>query len=160
MNEYTTLSTTEIEQSLSHSGFLEILAAFFLVILIGALIGYVIGSLIYMRVATKAGQTNPWIAWLPFGYAVIAMKLRNKPWYYGLGIILLVPLNFMGFELLYFIGVIAWFIYLDSGILQAFGRDKALAYLHLIPLIGSLIVMILIAVIAFGEAEYKGIDTI
>lgn len=111
---------------------------------------YVFRAIVYMKIGKKAGLSNTWISFLPLGEGIIAVSMRG--WFWAIG---LVPLlfSFVGYEALVSLLFLGWCIFVDSIVLEEFGENPMIAALHLIPGIGSLIVFIKIASLAFGPAE-------
>lgn len=142
---------------------LFVMLGFLLVILLFiAVVGYIVSAITYMTLAKKAGLSSPWIAWLPYGYAFIGVGLAKLEWFYalvpiGLSIINVYNTNLF-ISILVLIGILSWVIFIDRKILEAFGQNPDLAFIHLVPLVGSLIVFVIIMTIAFGDAQYNKND--
>lgn len=160
MNEelYTTMGV------MNSSGFLEgifaFLMGFILIFLFALLIGYIISSIMYMRLAEKAGLDNKYLAWIPpYGPNILVLKMSGQstllvlfPLLMSLSLILFSDSTFITAVCL--LGQLVWVIFMDMKLLEIFGKSKYLALFHLCGL--SIVVLIIKLVIAFGQAEYKG----
>lgn len=133
-------------------------ATFFLVfvIIIGA--AYVAQGITYMNLARKAGVKDAWLAWVPFGVHYINVKIAKLETMYmfiPIGLAMLMGFDFDGrVSLMAAIGVLVWFIVIDGKVLEAFGKDKNLSLLHLVPGIGSIIVFVILMGTALNDSKY------
>lgn len=136
-----------------------ILVIALIIFVIGLIIAYVISGLTYSKLAKKAGLPNPWLAWIPLGNVYLILQMTKLPiWLIAVPVANVLFVNSMGFEdptqllvvFIYFVVTIIW----DNKLLEAFGENKSLAFLHLVPGIGSLIVLIIIMKMAFGSNQY------
>lgn len=126
---------------------------FFFIIL--AVAAYVLNGLIYTRLGKKAGVKNWGWAWVPYGSWYVGAKVGKLPDYIWITpIALSLGVELVGdLALLVWIGILAYTIYNDKKIMDRFGNNGNLAFLHLIPLIGSIIVLVMIATLAFGDKK-------
>jgi uncharacterized membrane protein YhaH (DUF805 family) len=134
-------------------GLIALLMAFFLVFLIISLVVYIVSSLIYMKIAKKAGYPSPGLAWIPVvGPALIASKIAQMHWW---PILLLIGfiIHIIGpvFTFVFAIFMLIW----TWKVFKAFGKPGWLVLLTVIPLI-NLIPTIMLLVIAFGSSTYTG----
>jgi hypothetical protein len=135
---------------------LALLAGFLLFFVIIFVIIYVVGALVFMKLGQKAGVANSWVAWVPFGQWYVQAAVAGLPsliWLAPIGIAF--ASNFTeGFvALLFSLLLLAYIIFVDMKIFARFGENPKLAFLHFIPVIGSLIVFIKMAILAFGNAQ-------
>lgn len=82
------------------SGFAAFIAIYLIIIVVVSAIGYVIGSLLMMKIFEKFGITEKWRAWVPVYNTMIFVKLGDlSPWLvlYCLGGTLLLSWIYIGF---------------------------------------------------------------
>lgn len=129
-----------------------ILAFMFVFLLIGA-VAYVLNGLVYTKLAKKVGVQNWGWAWAPYGSWYIGAKvgqLRDYLWIAPIAMSL-IAFSISDLAFLMWVGIIGYIIYNDKNILERFGGNGNLAFLHLVPGVGSIIVFVMIAAIAFGD---------
>ncbi len=129
---------------------------FILVILVIGAIGYIVNALVYMKLGEKCNVDNYWVAWIPYGSYYIGTKVGKLDIKFFIATIIASIATFStedGISVIFSLILIGLIIYIDRSILERFGKNKNLAFLHLILGIGSLIVFIIIATLAFGAAK-------
>lgn len=123
-------------------------------LLISIFAGYIISSFFFMKIFEKAGVQGKWRAWVPIYNTLIAAKLGDvSPWAYlivlvGASVLSNIPVIGFVFGLVAVAAgvVVAWRIGLK------FGKDWPLLLLWLIPGIGTLIWL---GILAFGSARWN-----
>lgn len=138
------------------SDLLAVFAAFIMVFIFIALVFYVIGGLVYMSLGNKAGVQNAWLVWIPFGSWYVKASIAQAPSFVWLApIALAVGSNMMDGVASFILSVVllVYIVWIDMKIFARFGENPKLAFLHFIPVIGSLIVFIKFAILAFGNAQ-------
>lgn len=84
------------------AGYLGLLFAYFFVILLIAVAGYVLVSLFYMKIFQKAGVQGNWRAWVPVYNSMIFFKLGDlSPWLVLYGIAGAALLSWIGIGFLF-----------------------------------------------------------
>lgn len=123
-------------------------------LLISIFAGYIISSFFLMKIFEKAGVQGKWRAWVPIYNTLVAAKLGDvSPWAYlivvvGASVLSNIPVIGFVFGLVAVAAsiVVAWRIGLK------FGKDWPLLLLWLIPGIGTLIWL---GILAFGSARWN-----
>jgi hypothetical protein len=123
-------------------------------LLISIFAGYIISSFFFMKIFEKAGVQGKWRAWVPIYNTLVAAKLGDvSPWAYlivvvGASVLSNIPVIGFVFGLVALAAsvVVAWRIGLK------FGKDWPLLLLWLIPGIGTLIWL---GILAFGSARWN-----
>nr|WP_154921275.1 large exoprotein [Microbacterium testaceum] len=123
-------------------------------LLISLFAGYIISSFFLMKIFEKAGVQGKWRAWVPIYNALVAAKLGDvSPWAYlivvvGASVLSNIPVIGFVFGLVAVAAsvVVAWRIGLK------FGKDWPLLLLWLIPGVGTLIWL---GILAFGSARWN-----
>lgn len=124
------------------------------ILLISIFAGYIISSFFLMKIFEKAGVQGKWRAWVPIYNTLVAAKLGDvSPWAYlivvvGSSVLSNIPVIGFVFGLLAVAAsvVVAWRIGLK------FGKDWPLLLLWLIPGLGTLIWL---GILAFGSARWN-----
>lgn len=124
------------------------------ILLISIFAGYIISSFFLMKIFEKAGVEGKWRAWVPIYNTLVAAKLGDvSPWAYlivvvGASVLSNIPVIGFVFGLVAVAAsvVVAWRIGLK------FGKDWPLLLLWLIPGIGTLIWL---GILAFGSARWN-----
>lgn len=129
---------------------------FLLVMLVVGLVFYIVNALVYVKLSKKCDEKNYWLAWIPFGVYYLSTRIGRL----DIKIFIATLITSIVFtatdgtvSLIFGIVLIGLIIYMDRYIFDRFGKNKNLAFFHLIPVLGSFIVFIMIAVIAFGESQ-------
>lgn len=130
--------------------FLLALGGFILILLTIVLVIHIFSAIVYMKLGTKAGVKNSWVAFLPYGYGIVGVQM--KKWFWAVGLLPMV-LFFIDSPGLVLLLSYAWFVFIDYVVFETFGENPSFAFFHLLPGIGSLIVMIKLATMAFGKAQ-------
>ncbi|MCI9858614.1 large exoprotein [Microbacterium proteolyticum] len=123
-------------------------------LLISIFAGYIISSFFLMKIFEKAGVQGKWRAWVPIYNTLVAAKLGDvSPWAYlivvvGASVLSNIPVIGFVFGLVALAAsvVVAWRIGLK------FGKDWPLLLLWLIPGVGTLIWL---GILAFGSARWN-----
>lgn len=123
-------------------------------LLISLFAGYIISSFFLMKIFEKAGVQGKWRAWVPIYNTLVAAKLGDvSPWAYlivvvGASVLSNIPVIGFVFGLVAVAAsvVVAWRIGLK------FGKDWPLLLLWLIPGVGTLIWL---GILAFGSARWN-----
>ncbi|WP_314455477.1 large exoprotein [uncultured Microbacterium sp.] len=123
-------------------------------LLISIFAGYIISSFFFMKIFEKAGVQGKWRAWVPIYNTLVAAKLGDvSPWAYlivvvGASVLSNIPVIGFVFGLVALAAsvVVAWRIGLK------FGKDWPLLLLWLIPGVGTLIWL---GILAFGSARWN-----
>jgi hypothetical protein len=123
-------------------------------LLISIFAGYIISSFFFMKIFEKAGVQGKWRAWVPIYNTLVAAKLGDvSPWAYlivvvGASVLSNIPVIGFVFGLVALAAsvVVAWRIGLK------FGKDWPLLLLWLIPGIGTLIWL---GILALGSARWN-----
>ncbi len=102
------------------------------------LIGWAIRGFIYGKIFEKAGRPL-WVGWVPIYSTLVHLEIVGRPWWFLL--LLFVP----GANL-----VVTILLALDLA--KAFGKDE----LYGIGLVVPLVNVVLILMLAFGDARYLG----
>ena len=129
---------------------------FLLVVLVGGLIFYVVNAMVYVRLSKKCNEENYWLAWIPFGVYYLSTRVGRldiKVFIASLITSIAFILSDGLTNVILGVVLIGMIIYMDRYILRRFGKNSNLAYFHLIPVLGSFVVFVVIAVIAFGESK-------
>lgn len=137
-------------------GLFAAFAAFIMVFIFIALVFYVLGALVFMKLGQKAGVANSWVAWVPFGQWYVQASIAQAPSFVWLAPIALAFGSNMvdGLaSLVLSIVLLVYIVWIDMKIFARFGENPKLAFLHFIPVVGSLIVFIKFAILAFGNAQ-------
>lgn len=124
------------------------------ILLISIFAGYIISSFFLMKIFEKAGVQGKWRAWVPIYNTLVAAKLGDvSPWAYlivvvGASVLSNIPVIGFVFGLVAVAAsiVVAWRIGLK------FGKDWPLLLLWLIPGVGTLIWL---GILAFGSARWN-----
>lgn len=151
----TPLSTYDLHEIASGTFFAAFLL-FFLMILTFIVIFYIVNAIVYMKMAKKAGLSNPWMAWLPYGTYIISLSIGNlSPWFAMIPIssslisLISSPASLVP-SLLLSLATIVIIVVMDMRVLESFGENKNIAFLHL-TVIGSFVVWGYMAYIAFSK---------
>ena len=129
---------------------------FVLVLLVFGLLFYIVNALVYVKLSKKCDEPNYWLAWVPFGVYYLSTRVGRldiKIFIASLITSIIFIFSEGLISLIFGLVLIGLIIYMDRYILDRFGKNKNLAYFHLIPVLGNFIVFIMIAVIAFGDSQ-------
>ena len=113
---------------------------------------FIVLGVVYSSLGANNGVDHAWVAFIPFGNYYVAAKVADLP-----ELIWILPIagaiNSILFpQLRIFIGLllVLYSIWADRELLDNIGRNKNMAFLHLIPGVGSLIVFTIIAIESFN----------
>lgn len=133
---------------------LAFLAILIPVLLFFLVIAYVVSSFLYMKIFEKAGVEGKWRAWVPIYNGLIAAKLGDfSPWVF---LIIIVASSVLSN-----IPVLGWILSLlplAAGVMYSYriglklGKDWPLLFLWLIPGVGGLIWL---AIVAFSNNRWN-----
>jgi len=124
------------------------IAAFFIIFLIVAIALYVYSALALMAIAKRTKTENGWLAWIPIGNLVLMANIAKMHWWPVLLIIgLFIPIiNFFAMmALAVFVVIWLW------KICEARGKPGWWAVLTIIPFVGSIWMLIMMGILAWGE---------
>ena len=65
----------------SGSGMMALIAGFFAVFLVIALLMYVYSALVLMAISKKTKTENGWLAWIPIANVWLMIQLAEAPWW-------------------------------------------------------------------------------
>lgn len=131
---------TESSDLMSLFAFLGGLLIFLFIVII---IAYVINALLYSKLAKKAGISEHWAGWIPLGIYYLGLRMGKLPiWLLFIPVLNLFAGVDGGMATLSALATGILFIVMDYHTLKSFGHNENLAFFHLFPLIGSLIVLI------------------
>lgn len=133
---------------------LAFLAILIPILLFFVAIAYVVSSFLYMKIFEKAGVQGKWRAWVPIYNTLVAAKLGDlSPWVFLIAVV--------ASSVLSNIPVIGWILSLvplAAGLMYSYriglklGKDWPLLFLWLIPGIGGLIWL---AIVAFSSNRWN-----
>jgi hypothetical protein len=132
------------------AGALAVLGIVYLFVFLFAIAFYVIGAFFLMKVFEKAGVQGKWRAWVPvYNYLVFAKLGDVSPWVVLGAIVLnLIPLlNYITWVVLVVVMIMA-----AVRVNQKFGKDWPILLLFLIPSVG---VLIWLGILAFGSSRWN-----
>ncbi|MDQ1137450.1 hypothetical protein QE410_002249 [Microbacterium sp. SORGH_AS 1204] len=145
--------------SYTYDGGSGLAALAFLIVLLPLLLisifaGYIISSFLLMKIFEKAGVQGKWRAWVPIYNTLVAAKLGDvSPWAY-----LIVIVGASALSSIPVIGFVFGLVAVAASVAVAwrvglkFGKDWPLLLLWLIPGIGTLIWL---GILAFGSARWN-----
>lgn len=154
MNELLFQDNPELLDLPLDAGIQSFLLGLLVVLLIVFALIYILNGITYSRLAKKAGIKETWLAWIPYGAHILTLKMGglNLLWFLLFPLSSLLVLIESPLETISSLGIIAVLIYMDKYLLEAFGKNGNLAFLHLIPGIGSLIILVMIISMAFDNS--------
>lgn len=135
-----------------------------LLVVLAAILLHVLSAVTYMNLARKAGIRNWWVAWIPLGSLYLKVKLIDVP-FIMMGIpiaMILIDVFSIGdvpgyyvydikIILITVVYYLIWKIYSDRKLLQFLDKNGNMAFIHLIPAMGTLISFAQIMLIALQE---------
>lgn len=119
------------------------------VFLVIILIMYIFQGIVYSELAKKYNIGKSWLAWVPYGIYYITAKVARLPDYIWIlpivgtvimNLTLPQPLQIVMVALMY-----SYFIWADRELFKVLGKSPNMAFFHLLPVFGSLIVLISIS---------------
>ncbi|MDQ1083409.1 MULTISPECIES: large exoprotein [Microbacterium] len=124
------------------------------VILLSIFGGYIVSSFFLMKIFEKAGVQGKWRAWVPIYNTLVFVKLGDvSPWAY-----LIVVIGASVLSGIPFIGFIFGLVAIAASVVVAWrvglklGKDWPLLLLWLIPVVGTLIWL---GILAFGSSRWN-----
>lgn len=138
----------EILNAMGFGTLMGLIAGMFVVFLIVAIALYVYMALALMNIAKRTKTPNEWLAWIPIGHLVLMANIAKMHWWPVL-LLIAVFIPFIGalagIALTVFVIMWLW------KICEARGKPGWWAILTIIPFAGSIWMLIMIGILAWGE---------